>query len=363
MSTLKSEEVKARIVELANNGYNKQEIANIVDIPRQTVSNFLNKDTWSDWWDTNGNYDFDNVDMSTSNRYEKTVTSKRSETPLQREVASVKKEIDIYKIVTGGVKPDGCNHFFIPDTQCKGGISFEYLRWIGEYIVDRKPDVIIHAGDHADMPSLSSYDKGKRTAEGKRVMDDINAAIEGMNVLLKPLYDYQQAELAEFGEIRYKPRMVFTFGNHCYRIDRHVDSNPELYGFLSRDNLRFKEFGWEVYDFLEPVVVNGVTYIHYMPSPLSGKPYGGSALNILKQVGESTTCGHTQVLDIATRFLPASGRQQWFIKAGACYLHDEEYKGYTGNKHWRGVIVKHHVADGSYNPMFVDLDFLKRKYG
>ena len=27
-----------------------------------------------------------------------------------------------------------------------------------------------------------------------------------------------------------------------------------------------------------------------------------------------------------------------------------------GNHHWRGVIVKHNVCDGSYNPMFVDID-------
>ena len=163
---------------------------------------------------------------------------------------------------------------------------------------------IIHIGDHADMPSLSSYDKGKRAAEGKRVKEDIQSAVDGMAALLKPLYDYQQEELRQYGEVRYKPRMVLTLGNHEERIIRHVNANPELHGFLGYDDLKYKEFGWEVYDFLKPAVVNGVAYVHYMANPMSGKPYGGQAMNVLKNVGESFSMGHKQILEIATRFLP-----------------------------------------------------------
>lgn len=268
-----------------------------------------------------------------------------------------------YPILTSSYAKDGCNHFVIPDTQCKPGIDMSYLHHQGMYLVDRKPDVIVHLGDHADMPSLSSYDKGKKSAEGKRVTRDINSAIEGMEVLLKPLYDYQQRELEMYGEIRYKPVMIFCLGNHEQRIQRHVDANPELDGLLGYDSLLYKEAGWDVYDFLQPKLQNGVLYCHFMANPFTGKPYGGTAANILKHVGESFTMGHKQTLDITTRHLPASGRQQWGIIAGASYPHAEGYKGYSGNHHWRGVIVKHGVADGSYNPMFVDLEFLERKYG
>jgi len=154
-----------------------------------------------------------------------------------------------------------------------------------------------------------------------------------------------------------------TLGNHCQRIERHVDANPELYGFFGYDYLLYKEAGWEVYDFLEPVIVNGITYCHFMSNPFTGKPYGGTAMNILKHVGESFSMGHKQTLDITTRFLPASGRQQWGLIAGACYDHKEIYKGHQGDKHWRGVVVKHNVSQGSYNPMFINLDYLKQKYG
>ena len=289
---------------------------------------------------------------STVNDFFRSTTAKVKETP---------PSIGIYTIRTKKHSSDNCTHLMIPDTQCKPGVDMNYLRWVGEYIVEKRPDVIVHIGDHADMPSLSSYDKGKRAAEGKRVQDDIEASIMGMNILLRPLYHLQRQQ-EEAGVEVYKPRMVFTLGNHEERIMRHVNANPELHGFLSYDNLLLKEMGWEVYDFLQPAIINGITYCHFMANPMSGKPWGGTAQNILRHVGESFSMGHKQTLDVATRFLPASGKQQWAIIAGACYTHDEEYKGYQGNHHWRGVVVKHNVVDGSFNPMFVSLDYLGDRY-
>ena len=49
-------------------------------------------------------------------------------------------------------------HIIIHDTQCKPGVSLDHLSWVGEHIAHRKPDVIVHIGDHWDMPSLSTYD-------------------------------------------------------------------------------------------------------------------------------------------------------------------------------------------------------------
>lgn len=262
---------------------------------------------------------------------------------------------------TKKIKPD-VTHLMIPDTQCKDGVDMGYLEWLGKYIAEKQPEVIVHIGDHADMPSLSSYDKGKKAAEGKRVYKDIEASIIGMNKLLQPIKDLQEAQRKEFGKVLYKPKMVLTLGNHEFRIVRHVEANPELDCFLSYDNLKYKEMGWEVYDFLNPVILNGVTYVHFMANPMSGKPYGGMAMNVLKNVGESFCMGHKQTLDIATRFLPSSGRQQWAIIAGAYYEHDENYKGFQGNHHWRGIVIQHNVKDGSFNPMFVNLEYLKKRY-
>ena len=36
------------------------------------------------------------------------------------------------------------NHLIIPDTQVKPGVNTSHLEWCGKYIVDSKPDVIVH---------------------------------------------------------------------------------------------------------------------------------------------------------------------------------------------------------------------------
>jgi hypothetical protein len=272
---------------------------------------------------------------------------------------------DFLRAYTSEVKEaakEGTTHLVIPDTQVRPGISLDYLRWIGQYIVRKQPDVIVHIGDHADMPSLSSYDKGKRTAEGKRVSEDIQWSIGGMAALLEPLRKLQKQQ-KEAGEVVYNPRMVLTLGNHEDRINRHVDANPELHGFLSIADLKYVEMGWEVVPFLTPINIDGVSYCHYFPNVMTGKPLSGTAQNMLKTIGESFTMGHRQTLDVTTRFLPSSGKQQWGMICGASYTHDEHYKGVQGNKHWRGIVLKHNVRDGSYDPLFISMDWLEAEYG
>ena len=98
-------------------------------------------------------------------------------------------------------------HFVIPDTQCKPGGDFTHLRGAGMYIIDKKPDRIIHIGDHWDMPSFSSYDKGRKRAEGQRYSLDIQAGNEGMDVLMAPIDEYNRKQKKN-GKKQYKPDQV-----------------------------------------------------------------------------------------------------------------------------------------------------------
>jgi hypothetical protein len=249
-------------------------------------------------------------------------------------------------------------HLFIPDVQAKDGVPLDHLSHIGQYIVEKKPDVIVCIGDFADMPSLSSYDKGTKSFEGRRYKKDIAAARRAMDMLLTPIKEYN-AHQKVLKQKQYRPRMVMTLGNHEQRIERAVNNSAELDGVIGYHDLPYEE--WEVYDYLKPVIIEGVCYTHYMANPMNGKPYGGQVATILKNVGHSFVVGHKQTLDVATRFT-IDGKQQWGIVAGACYQHDEDYKGYQGNDHWRGIIMLHRVIQGSFDPCFISLDYLRDKY-
>ena len=206
---------------------------------------------------------------------------------------------------------------------------------------------------------VSQSRSGKKSFEGRRYKKDIEAAREAMDTLLGPVREYRNT-LAKNHKKRYNPRMVMTLGNHEERIARACNDSPELDGVIGYHDLPYED--WEVYDFLEPVFIDGVCYCHYMANPMTGRPYGGQAATILKNVGHSFIVGHAQKLEVATRHL-VTNEQQWAIIAGACYLHDEEYKGYQGNNHWRGIIMAHRVNNGSFDPMFISLDYLEEKYG
>ena len=83
-------------------------------------------------------------------------------------------------------------HLVIPDTQVKPGDRADHLRWAGEYAAEKKPDVIVHIGDHWDMPSLSSYDVGKKSFEGRRYVNDVEAGINAMHKFLEPIQREQE---------------------------------------------------------------------------------------------------------------------------------------------------------------------------
>jgi hypothetical protein len=263
----------------------------------------------------------------------------------------------VSRALNGGSKTsrDGCRILVLPDVQAKPGIDFSYLRRIGMYAVEKKPDIIVCIGDFADFPSLSSYDKGKKSFEGRRYKRDVEAAQFAMQAFLGPLEEHNRS-----GRKPYKPRMVLTLGNHEHRVNRATDDDPKLDGMLSLNDLAYEEYGWEVRPFLEVVVIEGVAFSHYFTTGQKGNP-ASSAQAQLNKKHMSCVAGHQQGLQIATGYR-GDGALLTSIIAGSCYEHDEAYLGPQGNKHWRGFLMLNAVKDGGFDLMPVSLDYINRKY-
>ena len=258
--------------------------------------------------------------------------------------------------------PEPTIHVVIPDTQAKPGAPTDHLRWIGQYIVDHfrdRPIKIIHLGDHWDMPSLSLYDKGKRAMEGRRYVADIEAGNEAFVVLNKPLIELNKTRKAT-KHATWNPERYILRGNHEDRINRAVSADAQLEGVVGDWQFNDIKYGWVPVPFLDILWLDGVAYSHYFYNPMTGKPLGGSVEARLKNIGHSFTMGHQQTLGYSLRFV--AGHSQHGLVAGACYLHDEDYKGPQGNAHFRGLVVKHEVEGGAYCPMFISLDYLCRRY-
>ena len=101
---------------------------------------------------------------------------------------------------------------------------------LGKFIAKERPEYIVCIGDMADLPSLSSYDKGTKGFEGRRYMKDVNAVIDAQTKLFAPIKKIRN----------YKPKLYMTLGNHEDRISRAINSTPELDGTIGIDDLKYK---------------------------------------------------------------------------------------------------------------------------
>lgn len=252
-------------------------------------------------------------------------------------------------------KPNKAKHLYIPDTQVKVGVPINHLTAAGNYAAEKRPDVIVLAGDWWDFPSLSSYDKGHKSYEGRRYRLDVEAGKAGMEKFLAPIRKAKG----------YRPRVVMTLGNHENRVNRCIEEHAILDGAIGLQDLQLEAFGVEAYEFLKPVVIDGVSYCHFYPRASTGKVMQNrsgapNALAQLRREGGSCVAGHTQGFDIAC--LPFRGKLQWGIIAGSFYQHQETYLTPQGQDHWHGVVMLHEVCDGSFSPMVVSLDYLLSRY-
>lgn len=234
------------------------------------------------------------------------------------------------------------------DTQIKPSnlpVNMPLMHAVGRWIVTEQPSHLVWIGDHYDMPSLCSYDFGKKNRlvfAGEEVRADVEAGNIAMAAMLAPLRELQERQRAAKKKV-YRPELHFTLGNHEQRVDRY----NELKGLVNLTK-ELEGFGITVHPFLKPVKIGGVAFVHYAYNPLSGRPLGGTAEHRLNKLKMSFVQGHEQVFKYAVEYLN-DGRKISALVCGSCYLHDEEYKGFQGNNHFRGVAMLHNVKDGMYD--------------
>lgn len=246
------------------------------------------------------------------------------------------------------------NILLIPDVQAKPDVPLDHCDWAAQYIQDHGPDVVVQIGDLGDYPSLSSYDKGKKSMHSRRVLDDYTAHIEAADRLMQ-------------GHGNWWPQWKYLLGNHEVRVDRHIESNHELEGMLPRPIEFMKDMGWDCYEFLDVLELNGVSFSHFFPRTLKGTVTASSSKSgaadadyQIRANMMSCVAGHKQGLSYANRYI--GGKAYHSLIAGSFYQHDEGYMGPQGNDYWRGIVMLHGVKDGDFRLELIDMETLRRWY-
>lgn len=230
--------------------------------------------------------------------------------------------------------------------------------YLARLTIDLKPDIVVNLGDAADMPSLSSYDKGKRDFHGKSYAKDIAAHLEFQSRWWDPVKARKQK----------LPYRIVLEGNHEHRIERALDLSPELEGTIGFKDYDFERYYDDVvrYDGGTPGIakIAGIQFAHYFVTGVSGRPVAGErpAHMLIAKYGESCIQGHTHILDYATRRTPF-GKITHGAVLGCYQDYINDWAGTVGNMWRAGVAVLDNVDNGDYDFRWISLKSLEKEYG
>lgn len=243
--------------------------------------------------------------------------------------------------------------YVIPDTQQKKGVKNPLIA-VAHDIINTLPKYVIHLGDHFDFPSLSAYDKGKVSFHSRRYMDDVDAG----NLAFEEFWSI--IEIGKLDNPQWKCKFIFLNGNHEYRREKAKDEGPsEMQGLLDLYRPDFTHWD-KVLPFLKPFILNGIAFVHYVANEFSGRAVSTASAAIKKR-GMSVIMGHKQVLDYA-EMEGLNGKRIMGLQIGACYYHNENYKGPQSNGHFRGTAYLRNCKNGEFEMEIRNLKTLDKKY-
>lgn len=245
----------------------------------------------------------------------------------------------------------------IPDQHAHFQHHNERATWLSKLILDVHPDIVLNGGDAADMPSLSSYDKGKRSFHGRSYKADIEASLDFQERLWEPIKARKKK----------MPRSVILIANHEERINRALDLSPELEGTIGMKDLQFERYYDEIipYEGGTPGIweYENISFAHYFVSGTSGRAIGGDnhARLLMNKNNTSSVCFHSHTVDFATKNT-VSGKSINCLVSGCYQDYDNDWAGNVTKLWKRGVSVLRNVEDGNFDWQWISLKSIQKEY-
>jgi hypothetical protein len=249
----------------------------------------------------------------------------------------------------------------IPDQHAHPDHDNDRADWLGQYIKDTKPEIVINMGDAADMPSLSAYDKGKASFHGRNYEADINSHLDFQERMWAPIRSSK----------RKMPYRVVLIGNHEQRLKKVLEYQPELAG--ERYGVSFRNFDFGSY-YNETVpyegqtpgvyACEGINFAHFAIGGIMGRPISGEhhAYSLITKHYVPFVVAHSHTFDSSIRF-DASGKPIRGLVCGVYQDYESTWAGASNRLWWRGVVHLRNVENGSFDYETIGIGALRREYG
>lgn len=237
--------------------------------------------------------------------------------------------------------------------------SNERADWLGQFLWDIKPDVVVDLGDGADMKSLNSYDtRYPQAIVSQSYEEDIESYNESMDLMR---YRFKVSK-------KKRPFFVGLCGNHESRITTAIKHDPRLEGSkygVSFSHLNTDKWFDEYYKYENggPAIAtyDNIDFAHFFSSGNFGTATSGKhhAHTLLSNRHRSSICGHSHKRGVY--FEDQAGICG--LVAGCMKGGPEGWAGQAQKDWWTGIVVLREVdGTGKFEPQFISLKALKREY-
>lgn len=232
--------------------------------------------------------------------------------------------------------------------------SNERFTVLGNFINDRRPRRVIQNGDFEDMPSLSGYDKGKKTHEGVRYTQDILSVIEAQELLFGAIKK----------NIKFSTEFHLEGGNHGEgRINRALNNDPQRDN-ISVEDFLYEDFGWIYHKYNVPWNINDIWFSHHFNKGNLGKSISTENLGktLLESNGRSSFMGHTHLRRLYSR-TNIAGVKELAGDVGCFFDYQVDYMPPEPQANWaRGLLLLNVLGNSIEGYEWIDMEALKRGY-
>ena len=238
-------------------------------------------------------------------------------------------------------------------------VSNDRYLWLGKFLYELKPDLVVDLGDGADMRSLNSYDtRYPQQIVNQSYEEDIDVYNDAQEKLRHP-FKYSKKK---------KPFWVGFEGNHEHRIKKAIALDPRLEGQrygVSFGHLQTDKYFDEYHGYVNggPAIADyaGVDFAHYFSAGNFGSATSGlhHAYTVINNRHKSSVCGHSHKRNVY--FKDAASSIGMVV---GCYKGAEEtWAGQSNSEWWSGVVVMRDLENGMFEPEFVSKKMLEQHYG
>lgn len=252
----------------------------------------------------------------------------------------------------------------VPDAHISEEDDLKRFNYLGQFIIDKRPDKIVFMGDFLTMECLSFFDKDKRQKmEGRRYKKEIDKGNDALDIIFYPLNELQDRQRRNKDKI-YRPEIVFLEGNHCYRLVRYLEFDPTFLGMVSiQKDLKLKERNISFLPYREFLEIDGVLFTHI---PFN-RTREVSGVNVTRKVSQvlSSSCVFAHVHSMEYEAFKRHGQNdlQQILSVGCFFENDEPYIHGRITEYWKGLVLLDIFKLGRFDFQTFSLERLKELYG